>query len=342
MKYFIILLGILLACHQPSKPAKGLIALQKSKVTASLRGLDVVNAQIAWASGTQGTVLRTTDGGKHWQNVSIAQADTIDFRDIEAFTATEAVVLSAGFPGVIYKTSNGGITWQLVYRDMRPTIFFDAMDYWNKDEGIAFGDAIDGRIVLIRTHDGGSTWQPIAANNAPEALVGEGGFAASGTCLTTFGDSSVWLALGTPNSRILFSADRGTNWQAFNTPMAQKKVGAGIFSLAFSSAKYGIAVGGSYMNPSDTTNVISITDDGGKTWQLLTNHNLNGYKSAIAHVPNSLKWLATGPTGTSYSTDNGKHWSLIDTTAFHTIVLDNQLTAWLTGGHGKIGKMILQ
>ena len=76
---------------------------------ASMRGLSVVDAQVAWASGTGGAVLRTTDGGQSWQARPVAGADSLDFRDIEAFDSLTAYVLSAGPDGRIYKTVDGGV-----------------------------------------------------------------------------------------------------------------------------------------------------------------------------------------------------------------------------------------
>jgi len=312
---------------------------QTSGSSASLRGLDVIDEQIAWASGAEGTVLRTIDGGTTWENVSIATADTIDFRDIEAFSASEAVVLSAGFPGVVFKTTDGGKSWNLSYQDNREDIFFDAMDFWDDKNGIAFGDAIDGRIVIITTKDGGSSWQPTPPEDSPEALDGEGGFAASGTCITTYGDSKVWIAMGAPKSRVLSSSDMGETWMATETPMKQDAPGAGIFSLAFSNPNHGIAVGGNYMAPKSKTKVIAKTKDGGKTWDLIPDSGLNGYKSAVAKIPGAENWIASGPSGVSYSINNGINWQLLDSAEFHTVVMANSRFGWLTGGKGKISKL---
>jgi photosystem II stability/assembly factor-like uncharacterized protein len=55
---------------------------------ARLRGLSAVSATTAWASGSLGTVLRTTDGGASWQNVGPPGTETLQFRDIEASTPT--------------------------------------------------------------------------------------------------------------------------------------------------------------------------------------------------------------------------------------------------------------
>lgn len=339
MKYFLLYMVFLFACQSPQKRPSVLITLQTSGVMASLRGLAVVDENIAWASGSGGSVLRTVDGGTFWQNVSPTAADSLDFRDIEAFSATEALVLTAGYPGLVVKTTDGGQSWQVVYADDRPQIFFDAMDFWDTTSGIAFGDALDGRVVIITTHDGGNSWQQ---QQGPEALPGEGGYAASGTCITTGGNHRVWLAMGTPRSRILFSADRGKTWQAYPTPMAREVAGGGIFSLAFSDTGYGLAVGGNYTRPNDTTKVIALTKDAGKSWDLLPDSGLNGYKSAIAHIPGGENWLAAGPTGVGLSTDNGLTWTTVDTTGYHTVALANRHTGWLTGAQGKIAKLAVR
>ena len=64
--------------------------------TASLRGLSAVSANVAWASGSAGTVLRTTDRGATWQSVGPPGTATLQFRDIEAFGANKALILSIG------------------------------------------------------------------------------------------------------------------------------------------------------------------------------------------------------------------------------------------------------
>src|SRR5204862_3614676 len=64
--------------------------------TARLRGLSVVSRTVAWASGTGGTVLRTTDGGATWASVGPPGTSTLQFRDIEATSDRHAVILSIG------------------------------------------------------------------------------------------------------------------------------------------------------------------------------------------------------------------------------------------------------
>jgi photosystem II stability/assembly factor-like uncharacterized protein len=43
--------------------------VQDSGVSVSLRGLSVVSSEVAWASGENGTVIRTVDAGQSWQQL---------------------------------------------------------------------------------------------------------------------------------------------------------------------------------------------------------------------------------------------------------------------------------
>ena len=59
--------------------------LQESHSTASLRGIHAVSKDVAWASGSGGTVLRTVDGGAHWMTCAVPDgakdgAEKLDFR----------------------------------------------------------------------------------------------------------------------------------------------------------------------------------------------------------------------------------------------------------------------
>ena len=48
------------------------------------------------AVGSNGAVLRSLDDGSTWQQISIQHANELDFRDVEAFSADEAYVMSSG------------------------------------------------------------------------------------------------------------------------------------------------------------------------------------------------------------------------------------------------------
>src|SRR4051794_23423339 len=92
---------------------------QTIATTADFRGLCAVSARVAWVSGTRGTFGRTTDGGATWTVGTIAGAERLDLRDIEAFGETTAYALSIGTgeDSRIYKTTDGGTTWALQFKN---------------------------------------------------------------------------------------------------------------------------------------------------------------------------------------------------------------------------------
>src|SRR6187549_2898594 len=102
---------------------------QTSGVTARLRGVSAVSGAVAWASGANGTVLRTEDGGARWEKLSIPDADKLDFRDVDGIDSNTAYVLSIGSGNAsrIYKTTDAGATWALQFTNQDPKGFFDAM-----------------------------------------------------------------------------------------------------------------------------------------------------------------------------------------------------------------------
>ena len=276
-----------------------------SRVESSFRGLSVVNQKVVWVSGTGGTVLRTIDGGKDWENISVPNMEKIDFRDVEGFNKNTAIVMGIASPARFYKTTDGGQNWKLVYFDDREGVFFDGMSFWNKNDGIAFSDPVDGQHLLIRTTDGGDTWHEIPKEGFPHKLNPEFGFAASGTGIPVQGRKTVWLGMGGVKSRVFKSEDGGMNWSVAETPVVHGGQSTGIYSVAFKNKKVGISVGGDYTNQS-IKNTMAYTNDGGATWHL-PEKQTHQYRECVAHYRGNI-FFAVGPSGFDMTTDNGKNW----------------------------------
>jgi photosystem II stability/assembly factor-like uncharacterized protein len=267
---------------------------QPSSTTENLRGVSAVSQQIAWASGTHGTYLRTTDAGHTWIPAQVSDAATLDFRGVVAFSADEAFLMSAG-PGDqsrIYHTTDAGQHWSLQFTSTNPKAFFDSIVFWDPTHGIVLGDPIPDdsgqlKFQLLVTTDGQS-WAPIPPSQLPPALEGEGAFAASNTCLAILNnDPNIWFATGGKAARVFHSADRGHTWQVVNTPITHGPGSAGIFSIAFRDPKHGLIAGGDYKHPDRDGPNLAFTSDAGKTWTV-SKVFPQSYYSAVAYDRKSL------------------------------------------------------
>ena len=312
---------------------------EPSGTTAELRGLSVVDTNVAWASGARGTVLRTVDGVR-WQAMQVADAGKIDFRDIQAFDADHAIVMGAG-PGDasrIYRTDDGGASWRLVTTNAVADGFWDAMAFWDRDNGILFGDPVKGRFQVYVTADGGTHWTETPAAGL-DALEHEGAFAASGTCLSVAGTSDAWIATGgAAAARVFHSVDRGRSWRASTVPIPAGAPTRGVFSVAFPTPTQGIAVGGDYKAVSMAGVNAARSDDGGATWTGVAAQPA-GYLSVAVPVPDTAHgFVAAGLAGSGATRDGGKSWTVLDRTPVNTVGFADAITGWAVGPKGLLMK----
>jgi photosystem II stability/assembly factor-like uncharacterized protein len=314
---------------------------QASGVSVRLRGISAVSDRVAWASGQNGTVLRTTDGGATWKPRVVPAAEKLDFRDVDALSERVAYVLSIGNGDLsrIYKTLDGGAHWDLQFQNTDPRVFLDAMAFADTQQGIAFGDSVDGQFVILTTKDGGRTWvrTPADAARLPAALAGEGAFAASGTNVAFSGTDHIWIA--TTASRVLRSDGAG-GWTAALTAMPASP-SAGIFSIAFRGPHDGVVVGGDYKKEAEAVDNAAITSDGGATWTVVKNRGLSGFRSAVAWMSRSnASWIAVGPSGCDRSDDDGRTWSPLACEGFDAVsVVARGKSGWASGAQGRLARI---
>jgi photosystem II stability/assembly factor-like uncharacterized protein len=303
--------------------------------TARLRGLSAVSERVAWASGSVGTVLRTTDRGATWESVGPPGTETLQFRDIEAFDENTAVILSigTGTDSRIYRTADGGQTWTLVFQNDEPTAFYDCMAWFDDHRGLALSDPVDGRFRILATDDGGRSWEVVDAD-MPPALPGEFAFAASGQCITADGGGNTWFGTGGDAiARVFHSDDRGVTWTVANTPI-RSDPSAGIFALAFRDPQHGLAAGGDFESPAASPDALALTDDGGASWRLAAGAP-NEYRSG-AHWVNARDAIIVGPTGSDATHDQGRSWVGFDDGSFDTVDCAGGFACWASGEQGRV------
>ncbi len=301
----------------------------------SIRAIELMGNSIAFAAnkGVYGTI----DMARGTIRSKVEKYHTVipEFRAV-AHNATDFFMLSVGSPALLYKTGEDD-KMDLVYMEEGEGVFYDAMMFWNNREGIAIGDSVNGCLSIIVTRDGGHHWMKLSCDELPEGLEGEGAFAASDTNIEVKGDKT-WIV--TTSSRIYFSPDKGKTWEIRETPIVKEEPTQGIYSIDFYDENLGVAFGGDYTNPNGNTANKAITNDGGKTWNLIADGREPDYKSCVQFVPNSngKEIIALGFTGISYSNDMGATWKELSEEPFYTIRFHNDSVAY-AAGKGKIAKL---
>ena len=311
----------------------------------SFRGIFAVDKNIVWVSGSKGSVYVTDNGGKKWEKKKVPQGDSLEFRDIEVISPRTIVLMSAGVGknSRIYESTNNGKSWKIVYQNNYLDGFLDTIEFWDKKDGIAIGDPINGKFNILLTNDGGNSWKEPPGKSIPAAFPGEAQFAASGTCISVIGKKEAWIGTGGTISRILKTTDIGESWTVVKSPILQGKSSTGIFSIHFADEHTGIIVGGDYLHEKNTDSTSAFSDDGGKTWTLDSSGNLP-YQSAVKSVKinNKMLFLSTGPAGTYY-TNSLKNWKIAEKTGFHCMSIsqsDNSI--WLAGSNGRVSKLVIK
>ncbi|MBV6647621.1 MAG: hypothetical protein KI790_19340 [Cyclobacteriaceae bacterium] len=316
---------------------------KQPQITKSLLiGLDIFDHSTVWASGTDATVIRTLDGGSTWQSWQ-HQEDSLQFRDIHAISADDAIVMSAG-PGrlsQIWKLRSDS-SWRHCYTMDNPRGFLDAIAFWDDKRGLAYGDAIDRKPFILKTKDGGLTWSRLDPGLMPDAGEGEGGFAASGTCIATQSSGRAWIGTGAGgNARVLYTPDFGESWFSYDTPMIKGEA-AGITSIRFLDDHRGLIAGGDLALDSLYTPNIAFTSDGGQRWSLASQPITRGafYGSAFQQIGKQIVSIVCGPNGADISLDQGRSWTNLTHEEYWTASIYPNGTGWLMGRNGNMAKII--
>lgn len=307
-----------------------------------LRGLDAVSDKVAWVTGSEGGVWRTSNGGKSWKDVTPA-AQVLMFRDVEATSADTALVLAIG-PGEesqILRTTDGGESWSTTFVNDEPAGFYDCMGmYPNGRDGLALSDPVDGQMRLIRTGDGGRSWTRVDPAGLPAPVAGEFYFAASGTCLITSGGRDAWIVSGGAAARVLHSTDRGRTWKVSDSTLAPGDA-AGAFSIAVRSDQQGVLVGGDFEQETDGTDRSAYLSKKG-AWK--NGGDLGGYRSGVAWLPGTkAAAVAVGPSGSDLTVDGGRTWRTFSKADFDSVQCGESgavaRVCWASGADGAVARL---
>lgn len=314
--------------------------------------LDVVSEDVAWATTSDtAEVMLTTDGGATFTNVAPPEgiADGLQFYDVEATSADEAIVLSSGTGELsrVYHTPDGGETWHETFRAVDDLAFFNCVAMFDDMRGYAVGDPINDKYQIITTGDGGMSWDYVDPANIPDAQPGEFEWAASGTCANATGKKGFFGTGAATESRVIRTLDYGQTWEMAVTDIPAGASG-GIFGVDFRTNKLGLAIGG---DASTLTGGLARTTDGGVTWESVAGPG--EFRTGIAWWADKkgsareIRKLgmdpteaqktvfAVGVTGSNVSTDRGRTWTFFDPIGLNTVdCLEGSSVCMAAGGGG--------
>ena len=310
---------------------------QVSGTRALLQAVSVVSDDVVWVSGHRATWRRTTDGGATWTGGAMTGADsTLQFRDVYAVSADVAYLLSAGNGDAsrIYKTTDAGAHWTLQFRNTDSSAFYDCFDFWDANHGIAVSDAVHGRLVVIGTDDGGAHWTD-RSTGVPAGVDGEGGFAASGTCLIAGWGGIAYIGTGSTAASHVYRTDtRGQRWAVSDAPVVSGQA-SGIASLAFRDLMHGVALGGRIGDANDRHNNVAVTADGARTWIIGGAPTFSGAVYGSGYVGGTTL-VAVSPKGMDVSDDDGMNWRNLSGNAYWAIGFGRNGSGWAVGPGGRI------
>jgi photosystem II stability/assembly factor-like uncharacterized protein len=262
--------------------------------------------------GAGGTILRTTDGGIIW-NIQNSGVDT----DLYSIFANKdrkgnAVITAVGDEGIILRSTDNGSTW--INQISTPGSPLYTLTFSNPEYGIAAGES-----SIIRTSDGGITWNPVNEN------YDFGTFNS-----VDFEDKETGTVVGR-SGVILRTTDGGNFWQIQKSGTTKN-----LTDVSFVNKKVGYVCG--------EGGLILKTSDGGENWfDCLNLDEMQNINFKTIYFTDEFNGYAGGTNGFLFrTTDGGDIWTFtrIDLGYIHDIFFLGQ-KGWLTGtlrGRGWIYK----
>ena len=237
----------------------------------AIQKFKMVDASNGW-SISDINVLRTSDGGNTWINVTPVGIGALGNVDAFFADAINAWVLSPASDftsGTLYRTQDGGSNWSVV------SVPFAGGDlkFIDQDHGFmlaALGAGAGSEAVgVYQSNDGGTTWVRNFVNDPTVSGAGDSLPLSGDKSGITFSDTTHgWVTGQTPVEDYVYffsSADGGHTWskQSVVLPPVQH-VMMGAYAPEFfdqNSASLPVTI----IGDSNST-VFFVTQDGGKTW----------------------------------------------------------------------------
>jgi photosystem II stability/assembly factor-like uncharacterized protein len=297
---------------------------QPRQQIAGLTFLHMLDASTGWAL-TGNAVLRTSDGGSHWQNVTppntaLSLGSVAEFHTASlAWIATQPTNAATA---QVLRTTDGGRTWQQASIQapfVKQITFIDAQHGWLLSGYENAAGAPAEAVSVFRTTDGGRIWRSVStalfSDATPPGHLPYGGQKSGIHFLNV---STGWVT-GTVTANDLawlyVTHDGGSTWDQQTLPRSSGVPSAqlSILSPTFFSSTEGILPVG----VGDATTVIYVTHDGGTTWEPTT--PVSARLGAVDFLDGQHGWVTDG-TILFTTSDGGHSWTSQPTSSVFTHV----------------------
>lgn len=273
--------------------------------------VDLVDTTIAWAGTIDGKAIRTTNGGQSWTTTVGSPGGEVT--SINAIDNNKALALSNAVSSArIRRTVSLGVSWGTVYENTDPDARLNAITMIDDLNGFVVGDPVSGQWLILKTTDGGVTWNDISTLSQNGSEKG-------------LSNSMYWTDLqngwfGTDDSRIYRTTDGGQTWTSSNTTFSTSN------AVSFTNVSSGVSAGED----------INWTTDGGATWITKSGQISGEVVSAASAKQVDGKFFFISGTEVYKTNDAGENYMLDytepDTLKFINIeVIKVEENYWITG-----------
>jgi len=282
----IFLLLALVSCAKegspPQEAARWVAGSSIGKL--DLLAVDLIDDKTGWAAGDidpagkGGAIYATSDGGASWQPI----ATTPEVLASICFVSSERGWV-AGYAGRIERTDDGGRTWK-TQRVERQGEVINSIFFIDERRGWAAGGAASAGGLLLRTPDGGDTWEQIETDRVETFWA------------IRFSTADRGWAVG-EDGIIMATTDGGQTWAKQNGGTRRA-----LFSLALSSSGKMAAVGeaGTILHSED-----------GANWSRVESGTTETLNAAAA--AGDVFWAVGAHGATIGSRDGGQRWAAANT-----------------------------
>lgn len=258
---------------------------------------------------TNGTILKTIDGGNSWYKTETSNIIPSNFFRIVFIN--ENIGFASQEHNDIYKTVDGGETWE---ETTSPTDAAYSIQFLDEKVGFIAGE----HGAMHKTKDGGNTW---------DWMGFDGRKYGNDLYSIFFLNENEGYATGL-RGRIIKTSNGGVSWEEYSN------IYGTIDRLQFTSDEIGyLKTGNDYYK----------TNNGGKKWEYLSTPNHYEFARDFQFVNTSVGYsIGGGTTSVSGSvlktTDGGSHWEPLDILideGLNSIYFLNENIGFVSGGFNR-------